>query len=101
MVRIRAISIVVLVLAAACTGTGDDEGDAPSTRSVAPGEFGGTLSFMAFGDPEELMAYRELIDAFQVAEPDVTVEFIETSDRDDLIAGCRPRSRGALHRTCS
>jgi len=86
MVRTRAISIVVLVLAAACTGTGDDEGDAPSTRSVAPGEFGGTLSFMAFGDPEELMAYRELIDAFQVAEPDVTVEFIETSDRDDLIA---------------
>ena len=87
MVRIRAISIVVLVvLAAACTGTGDDEGDAPSTRSVAPGEFGGTLSFMAFGDPEELVAYRELIDAFQVAEPGVTVEFIETSDRDDLIA---------------
>ena len=87
MVRIRAMSIVVLVaLAAACTGTGDDEGDAPSTRSVAPGEFGGTLSFMAFGDPEELVAYRELIDAFQVAEPGVTVEFIETSDRDDLIA---------------
>jgi multiple sugar transport system substrate-binding protein len=87
MVRIRAISIVVLVvLAAACTGTGDDEGDAPSTRSVAPGEFGGTLSFMAFGDPEELVAYREFIDAFQVAEPGVTVEFIETSDRDDLIA---------------
>ena len=87
MVRIRAISIVVLLaLAAACTGTRDDEGDAPSTRSVAPGEFGGTLSFMAFGDPEELMAYRELIDAFQVAEPSVTVEFIETSDRDDLIA---------------
>jgi multiple sugar transport system substrate-binding protein len=53
---------------------------------VAPGEFGGTLSFMAFGDPEELVAYRELIDAFQVAEPGVTVEFIETSDRDDLIA---------------
>ena len=87
MVRIRAISIVVLVVfAAACTGTGDDEGDAPSTRSVAPGEFGGTISFMAFGDPEELVAYRELIDAFQVAEPGVTVEFIETSDRDDLIA---------------
>jgi multiple sugar transport system substrate-binding protein len=87
MVRIRAISIVVLVvLATACTGTGDDEGDAPSTRSVAPGEFGGTLSFMAFGDPEELVAYRELIDAFQVAEPGVTVGFIETSDRDDLIA---------------
>ena len=84
MVRIRAISIVVLVLlAAACTGTGDDEGDAPSTRSVTPGEFGGNLSFMAFGDPEELVAYRELIDAFQVAEPGVSVEFIETSDRDD------------------
>ena len=78
--------MVLVVLAAACTGTGDDEGDAPSTTSAAPGEFAGTLSFMAFGDPEELVAYRELIDAFQAAEPGVTVEFIETSDRDDLIA---------------
>ena len=87
MVRIRAISIVVLVVfAAACTGTGDDEGDAPSTTSAAPGEFAGTISFMAFGDPEELEAYHKLIDAFQVAEPGVTIEFIETSDRDDLIA---------------
>jgi multiple sugar transport system substrate-binding protein len=79
------IVFVVFVLASACTGTGG-EADGPSTTSAAPGEFGGTLSFMAFGDPEELMAYRELIDAFQVAEPGVTVEFIETSDRDDLIA---------------
>ena len=66
--------MVLVVLAAACTGTGDDEGDAPSTTSAAPGEFAGTLSFMAFGDPEELVAYRELIDAFQAAEPGVTVE---------------------------
>jgi multiple sugar transport system substrate-binding protein len=79
------VFVVLVVLAPACTGT-DDEGDAPSTTIAAPGEFAGTISFMAFGDPEELEAYRQLIDAFQVAEPGVTVEFIETSDRDDLIA---------------
>ena len=86
MVRMRAITIVVVVVfAAACTGTGG-EADGPSTTSAAPGEFAGTISFMAFGDPEELEAYRQLIDAFEAAEPGVTVEFIETSDRDDLIA---------------
>jgi multiple sugar transport system substrate-binding protein len=41
---------------------------------------------MAFGDAEELVAYRDLIDAFEKAEPDIDVEFVETSDRDDLIA---------------
>ncbi|MDP8955383.1 MAG: sugar ABC transporter substrate-binding protein, partial [Actinomycetota bacterium] len=39
-----------------------------------------------FGDPEEINAYRTLIDGFKRAEPDVTVNLIEASDREDLIA---------------
>ena len=78
-----ALAVMVMILAAACTGTGVDqtpEGDASG------GQLRGTISFMVFGDPEELAAYRQLIDAFEEAEPDITVELVETSDRDDLIA---------------
>jgi multiple sugar transport system substrate-binding protein len=41
---------------------------------------------MVFGEPEEIRAYRILIDAFKRSEPDVTVNLIVASDREDLIA---------------
>ena len=46
----------------------------------------GTSSFMVFGDPEELQAYRDVIAAYKNEQPDVNVKLIEASDRDDLIA---------------
>lgn len=45
----------------------------------------GPVELIVFGDPDELAAYRTLVDAFQ-AGSDGEVELIETSDRDDLIA---------------
>jgi multiple sugar transport system substrate-binding protein len=72
--------IAVVTLAVGCTGT-----DGGST--VTPGgEVSGEISFMAFGEPEELAAYRGAIEAFKAVEPDVTVNLIEASDRTDLIA---------------
>ncbi len=41
---------------------------------------------MVFGEPEEIKAYRALIDGFKQADPDVTVSLIVASDREDLIA---------------
>jgi multiple sugar transport system substrate-binding protein len=41
---------------------------------------------MVFGEPEEIRAYRVLIDAFKRSEPDVTVNLVVASDREDLIA---------------
>jgi multiple sugar transport system substrate-binding protein len=85
MTRSRAAAGVAFVmLAAACSGTG--AGDDEPSPAESSGNLSGSIRFMAFGDAEELVAYRQLIDAFEAAEPGVTVEFIETSDRDDLIA---------------
>ena len=78
--RIAALVVVAGMFAAACGGTGDR--GAVDTE----GDVSGKISFLLFGDPEEIAAYRELVDAFKQAEPNVTVSLIEASDRDDLIA---------------
>ena len=44
------------------------------------------IQLLVFGAPEELRAYRELIDAFERAQGDVQIQLIEASDRVDLIA---------------
>jgi multiple sugar transport system substrate-binding protein len=72
--------LTVAMVAVACGGTG---GQAPV---VPGGEVSGEISFLAFGEPEELAAYRGAIEAFKQVEPDVTVNLIEASDRADLIA---------------
>jgi multiple sugar transport system substrate-binding protein len=54
--------------------------------SPSPGELSGEVSFMVFGDPEELQAFRDAIDAFRDMAPNVTVNLVEASDRSDLIA---------------
>jgi multiple sugar transport system substrate-binding protein len=46
----------------------------------------GSVRFLVFGDPPEIKAYRTLIDAFEEEEPDIDVQLVEASDRDDLIA---------------
>jgi multiple sugar transport system substrate-binding protein len=50
------------------------------------GESSGSISFLVFGDPPEINAYRTLIQSFAEAEPDIDVRLIEASDREDLIA---------------
>jgi multiple sugar transport system substrate-binding protein len=78
--RVAALVIAAGLLAPACSGTGD--GGTVDTEGPASGK----ISFLLFGDPEEIAAYRQLVDAFKQAEPNVTVNLIEASDRDDLIA---------------
>ena len=78
--RPLALVLVAGLLAAACGGTGG--GGTIDTE----GPVSGRVSFLLFGDPEEIAGYRQLVDAFKQAEPKVTVSLIEASDRDDLIA---------------
>ena len=70
---------MLAVLAAGCGG-GDDD------AARASGDVSGTVRLFAFGDPEELQAFKNVITAFEQEEPDVDVQLVETSDRDDLIA---------------
>jgi multiple sugar transport system substrate-binding protein len=46
----------------------------------------GPVQVLLFGDPEELAAYRTLVDAYHEQSGDRRVELVEASDRADLIA---------------
>jgi multiple sugar transport system substrate-binding protein len=73
MTRLRLLTIAAaLALAVGIAGCG--------------GGAAGTVSFLVFGDPEELKAFRQVVSAFHAGQKDVRVKLVEASDRDDLIA---------------
>ena len=72
--QVVAALLVVLLGAIVLACGGSDQGSSGSVR------------FLVFGDPPEIKAYRTLIDAFKQEEPDIDVQLVEASDRDDLIA---------------
>jgi multiple sugar transport system substrate-binding protein len=49
------------------------------------GRVSGEISFLVFGEPEELRAFRSVARRFEEVEPDIDVRLIEASDRTDLI----------------
>jgi multiple sugar transport system substrate-binding protein len=73
---LRVSALVALALMAASCGGGEAD----------TGAAGASIRFLVFGEPEELKAYRQLIDAFGERESHVRVQLVEASDRDDLIA---------------
>ena len=68
------LTLVLAVVVASCGGSGGGDG-----------ERRGSISFLVFGEPEELKAFRNVIRAFRDVEPDIRVNLIEASDREDLI----------------
>jgi len=60
----------------------------PACGGGSPGEGAGGdgVSFLVFGDPEEIEAFRTLVAAYEEREPEANVELVEASDRSDLIA---------------
>ena len=71
--RLRLASLMCLALAAGCGPSGDSD----SKTTTRP------LRLQAFGDPAELVAYKELITAFEATAPDVKVEFIPVGRQPD------------------
>lgn len=75
--RFRIVGVVALaaltLTLAACGGDSGSEGS-------------GSIRFLIFGDPAEINAYRTLIESFDEEEPDIGVQLVEASDREDLIA---------------
>jgi multiple sugar transport system substrate-binding protein len=75
--RAAALALAVSLLAACTGGAG---GDGP------PGEPSGRLRLLTFGDPEEVQGFRDLEAAFEERHPQVDVELVVASDREDLLA---------------
>jgi multiple sugar transport system substrate-binding protein len=73
---VKRARLLLVVFVGAVAGCGGGEG----------GSGGDEITFMVFGDPEEVQAYREVIAAYEKKQPGVNVKLIVTSDRDDLIA---------------
>ena len=73
--RLLALLAAVATLAACGSGASDS----------AEGEASGQMQFLVFGDAEELAAYRGLVEAFEEEEPDIDVQLLETSTRDELM----------------
>ena len=46
----------------------------------------GPVQLLVFGDPEELAAYRSLVEAYEREDPDAEVALVEASDRSDLVS---------------
>ena len=79
----RSISVLVVSLAVlpGCVGT------APESGSPADeGPDAGPISVLVWGEPEEIEAYRAVVDGFAEVAPGIDVRLIETGDRDDLLA---------------
>jgi multiple sugar transport system substrate-binding protein len=64
--------LAAAILAAGCGGA--ETTDAPQS-----------IRLLVFGAPEELQAYRTLVDAYAKASPGARVQLVEASDREDLI----------------
>jgi multiple sugar transport system substrate-binding protein len=64
--------VLALPLAAGCGGGATGERDA-------------AVQLLVFGSPEELGAYRTLVQAYERARPGGRVQLVEASDRTDLI----------------
>jgi multiple sugar transport system substrate-binding protein len=72
--------LLALLCALMLAGCGGDDGGSSGA------DLSGDVDFMVFGDPEEIQAFRNVIGAYENEQPDVNVNLIEASDRDDLIA---------------
>lgn len=73
-------SWVVVLLAAGACSSGADGGSAGS----GPPE--GSIRFQLAGDPEEIVVYESLVQSFEKAYPEVDVEMVPISDKDDHLA---------------
>jgi multiple sugar transport system substrate-binding protein len=76
----RRLAVAGLLVATLAACGGGDGGGSDG------GDVSGDISFLVFGEPEELKAFRAVITAFRKVEPEVSVQLIEASDRDDLLA---------------
>lgn len=86
--RLAAAAAAGLVLLAGCSsgsGTTASTGSTPGGSAATGSGEATTISFLVTGSPDELDAYRAVVDAFEASQPDVRVRLVEASDNKDLM----------------
>jgi multiple sugar transport system substrate-binding protein len=78
---LAATLVLSLAAVAALLAVDVSAGDRSPSASAAT-----TVSFMTFGEPEEIKAYRTLVSSFEKQNKSIDVKLIEASDRSDLLA---------------
>ncbi len=81
MTRTLTTCLALAVLVAACGGDGSST--TSTGADTAAGDLGGRVQVLVIGDAHEAEAYGELVDAFGEVEPDVEVQLVTASDRND------------------
>ncbi|MGW4500411.1 ABC transporter substrate-binding protein [Micromonospora sp. NPDC004336] len=74
--RPKALLALLLTAVLAAAGCGSGAGSSAD----------GPVRLLVFGAPEELAAYRTLVEAYEKARPGADVQLVEASDRKDLLA---------------
>lgn len=74
----RAKAVLALLLSTMLVGAGCGSGGGSAAD--------GPARLLVFGAPEELAAYRTLVEAYRKARPGHDVQLVEASDRKDLLA---------------
>ncbi|WP_433384432.1 ABC transporter substrate-binding protein [Micromonospora sp. KLBMP9576] len=74
--RPKALLALLLTAVLAVAGCGSGAGSSAD----------GPVRLLVFGAPEELAAYRTLVEAYEKARPGTDVQLVEASDRKDLLA---------------
>jgi multiple sugar transport system substrate-binding protein len=77
-----ALAAAVGMGVAACTSGGETSEASATAGSLASQE----IDVLVSGDPEELDAYRQVVDGYEASQDTVTVNLIELAERDELIA---------------
>lgn len=84
-----AATTIVATVAAGCSSASPEPAPtttaASSSASTGPTE----ISFLAYGAPEEVKAYRAMVKGYNEANPDVTVDLVEVATADAAVRRLR------------
>lgn len=84
-----AATAIVATVAAGCSSDPGDPAPPTSAASTTPTGKPTEISFLAYGAPEEVKAYRAMVADYNTAHPDVKVDLVEVSSADAALRRLR------------
>ena len=88
-VLVAATAIVATVVAGCSSDASPGPTPSPTTASGTPTGGPTKISFLAYGAPEEVTAYRAMVHSYNVANPEVKVSLVEVASADAAVRQLR------------